>query len=83
MEYWEWWRAFVHKILSKRLGEERITIKYGVRFVEIEETSKLVKVFSGDGMEGDLPIGTGWIHSAGRTLHVQNILEPEDLCRIQ
>ena len=72
-------RSVLHQLLLRRLYEEKIDVKYGMKVTEIEETEDSVKITFQDGTTEicDLLVGADGIHSVVRSLHVDPELKPE------
>lgn len=72
-------RTVLHQLLLRRLYEEGIEVKYGMKLTEIEETKDSVKITFEDGTTQicDLLVGADGIRSAVRSLHVDPEHEPE------
>lgn len=71
-------RTVIHAKLLKRLGEEGITVKWGMNLKKIDEETDSVKCIFADGTVDscDMLVGADGIHSMVRSLRVDPVIEP-------
>jgi 2-polyprenyl-6-methoxyphenol hydroxylase-like FAD-dependent oxidoreductase len=71
-------RTVMHSKILRRLGEENITLKWGMNLTKIDETAEEVQCIFSDGTKDtcDMLVGADGVHSVVRSLRVDPTWEP-------